>query len=400
MLLRFPMPVKRAILPMRAKSIAFAVFPVFAAVKNETDEESGLKYNMQKRNMPGVTRSAKTIVKQDLLRERHTTRPAEVFPVTYSTLSADALGRQVLSGYALDTPVSCEYMYRGLNDNYLVNGSRTKYVLRVYRHNWRDLSDIEAETELIRFLHSEGIGVSFPLPDGDGRLIREISAPEGIRYAVLFSYAEGSPPLPAITREQSRAAGRELSRMHRITINKSLGNNRCHLDTTSLLYQSFHAIKPFLEDSREDLLRLDEVVSRLAVKFERISLDTLSFGICHGDLYPSNFHISRSGKITFFDFDACCCSWFVMDIAAFCFAATQTYKYADRINRAFIEGYKEIRPLKTAEIELIPYFGAVNRIWVLATQCSNFEIFSRFTRMNIKYNVVENLKRYVEKYCE
>lgn len=346
---------------------------------------------------PGAKRLAKAVVKPEFLRV--TAKPAEVIPVTYSTLSADALTGQVLVRYALDTPLQCEYMYRGLNDNYLVKDSRTKYVLRVYRHNWRDLRDIEAEIELIQFLQSAGVGVSFPVPDKRGNVIREIGAPEGVRYAVLFSYAEGRSPLPRITLEQSRATGRELSRMHLVTINKRLGNNRCHLDTTALLYKSFHAIKPFLEESREDLLKLDEVVLRLAVKFERISLDNISFGICHGDLYPSNFHISASEKITFFDFDACCCSWLVMDVAAFCFAATQTYKYANRVNGAFLEGYREIRPLNTEEVELIPYFGAVNRIWVLATQCSNFEIFSHFTRMNIKYNIIENLKKYVEKHC-
>lgn len=352
---------------------------------------------MQKRDRPRAKGPVEAIVKPEFLRDR--TDPAKVLPVTYSTLSADALTGHVLSGYPLNTPIQCEYMYRGLNDNYLVKDSRTKYILRVYRHNWRDLSDIEAEIELIQFLKSEGVGVSFPLPDNNGTVVREIGAPEGVRYAVLFSYAEGRPPFPGITLKQSRATGRELSKMHRVTINKRLGNNRCHLDTTALLYKSFHSIKPFLEESRENLLKLDGVVSRLAVKFERISLDNISFGICHGDLYPSNFHVSAGGGITFFDFDACCCSWFVMDVAAFCYAAAQTYKHAGKVNESFIEGYREIRSLNAAEVELIPYFGAVNRIWTLATQCSNFEIFSHFTRMNIKYNIIEKLKKYVEKYC-
>jgi Ser/Thr protein kinase RdoA (MazF antagonist) len=323
----------------------------------------------------------------------------EVLPVTYSTVAPEALTRHVLSKYSLDNAIQCEYMYRGLNDNYLVKDSRTKYILRVYRHNWRDLRDIEAETKLIQFLQAEGVGVSFPVPDKTGAIIQEIGAPEGLRYTVLFSYAEGQPPVPQITMEQSRAAGRELSRMHRVTINKRLGNNRCHLDTTALLFKSFHAIKPFLEDCREELLKLDEVVSKLAVKFERISLDNLASGICHGDLYPSNFHISESGKITFFDFDACCCSWLVMDVAAFCYAAAQTYKNAAKVNKAFIEGYQEIRTLNRAELDLIPYFGAINRIWVLATQCTNFEIFSHFTRMNIKRNIIGNLKKYVDRHC-
>ena len=352
---------------------------------------------MRGRNRSGAVRYPQTAGKPKFVVD--TGEPEEVLPVTYSSLSAEALTRQVLSRYALNSPVRCEYVYRGLNDNYLVKDSHTKYVLRVYRHNWRDLQDIEAEIELIQFLRSEGVGVSFPVPDKNGTMIRQIGAPEGIRYAVLFSYAEGRPPLPQITIRESRATGEELSKMHRATVNRRLGNNRCHMDTTALLYESFHTIKPFLEDSTEDLRQLDEVVSRLAVKFERIPLNNISFGICHGDLYPSNLHISSSGKVTFFDFDACCCSWFVMDIAGFCYAATQTYKYAAKVNKAFLEGYRELRSLNAEEVELIPYFGAVNRIWVLATQCANFEIFSHFTRTNIKHNIIGNLKRYVEENC-
>jgi Ser/Thr protein kinase RdoA (MazF antagonist) len=352
---------------------------------------------MRIKKRPGSVRPAKSGGKPAFPRD--TARPTKVLPVTYSTLAPEALTSHVLSKYSLYNPIQCEYKYRGLNDNYLVKDSRTRYVLRVYRHNWRDLRDIQAETELIQFLLAEGVGVSFPIPDKKGVMIQEIGAPEGLRYAVLFSFAEGQPPLPQITMEQSRAAGRELAGMHRATINKRLGNNRCHLDTTALLYESFHAIKPFVEESKEDLLKLDKVVSKLAVKFERISLDNLASGICHGDLYPSNFHISESGKITFFDFDACCCSWLVMDAAAFCYAAAQTYKNADKVNEAFLEGYRELRPLNSEELDLIPYFGAISRIWVLATQCSNFEVFSHFTRMNIKRNIIGNLKKYVDKHC-
>jgi Ser/Thr protein kinase RdoA (MazF antagonist) len=326
-------------------------------------------------------------------------RQTTVFPVAYSTLSAEALQVSILPKYHLGPQMRCEYMYRGMNDNYLVRDPRSKYIFRVYRHKWRDLKDIEAEMDLILYLKSRGIGLSFPIPDGLGTLIQGINAPEGERYAVLFSYAEGSSPFPDITLKQCRAAGRELSKMHSLTINKRLGNNRCRLDTTALLYQSFHSIKPFLEDSRDDLLKLDEVVTRLAVKFEKIPLGELSSGICHGDFYPSNFHVSEKGMVTFFDFDACCCSWLVMDVAAFCFATTQTYRNAKTANKAFLEGYQEIRPLNTSELDLIPYFGAVNRIWVLATQCSNFEIFSHFARMNIKRNIIGDLKKYVEKYC-
>jgi Ser/Thr protein kinase RdoA (MazF antagonist) len=321
------------------------------------------------------------------------------FPVQYSTLSPAALQERILQKYRLKEIFYCEYLYRGLNDNYLVQTNEAKYILRVYRHNWRDLRDIESELELLLFLERNDIPVSTPIADVSGNLIQEIPAPEGLRYAVLFSYAKGHSPFSEISLQQSRLAGRELARMHCLTENMRLKNNRCHLDIVSLLYESFHAIRPYIEDRSSDLKDLEEIIQKLKTRFEDVSLERLSYGICHGDIYPGNYHLSGESEITFFDFDACCCSWFVFDIASFCYTTTQFYESAEEINETFIRGYQEIRKLTGEEISLIPYFGAVRNIWVLGTQCSNFEIFCHFVRNNIKRNIITNLKKYVEQYC-
>ncbi len=323
----------------------------------------------------------------------------DAFPVQYSTLSSIALKEQILSKYRFNFEIHCEYLYRGMNDNYLVRDAGSKYILRVYRHNWRNLQDIEAEMELLQYLKAHGVSVSFPIPDEGDNVIQEIHAPEGVRYAVLFSYAQGTPPLTAMTPSQARKAGRELAKMHSLTAERRLKNNRCHLDVIALLYQSFYSIKPFIEERTDDLEDFERIIHRLRTRFEEISLSELSYGICHGDLYPANYHIAMNDEVTLFDFDACCCSWFVMDIAAFCYVSTQFYKNAEKVNSAFLEGYREMRPLSKLEIDLIPYFGAVNYIWVLGTQCANFEIFCHFVRTNIKRNIIKNLKDYVEKHC-
>jgi Ser/Thr protein kinase RdoA (MazF antagonist) len=324
---------------------------------------------------------------------------AECFPVQYSTLSSEALKEKILSKYAFHNEVRCEYLYRGLNDNYLVHDADSKYILRVYRHAWRNLQDIESEMELLQYLKSNGVSVSFPIPDKENTLIQKISAPEGLRHAVLFSYAKGDTLLNAMTLHQSRNAGRELAKIHSLTINRRLKNNRCHLDVISLLYESFYAIKPFIEERPEDMRDFEEIIQTLRTKFEEISLSDLSFGICHGDLYPANYHVSMDDEVTLFDFDECCCSWFVMDVAAFCYVSTKYYRNADEVKKAFLEGYQEVRTLSKVEIDLIPYFGAINYIWVLGTQCANFEVFCHFVRTNIKRNIIKNLKQYVDKYC-
>lgn len=320
------------------------------------------------------------------------------FPVQYSTLSSEALKQRILSRYVFRHAIRCDYLYRGLNDNYVVIDADSKYILRVYRHNWRNLRDIETEMEILQYLRTNGVSVSFPISDRKGSLIQQIDAPEGLRYAVLFSYAKGEPPVAELTRNQSLHTGRELAKIHNLTVNMRLRNSRCHLDIISLLNESFYAVKPFIEDRRDDLAIFEDVTEKLKTKFESISLDGLPFGICHGDLYPGNYHFTGSDEVTIFDFDACCCNWFISDIAAYCYAV-QSFKNAGEIINAFLEGYQETRKLSALEIELIPYFGAVSHIWVLATQCSNFEIFCHFVRTNIRRNIFRNLKKYVDKYC-
>lgn len=37
-------------------------------------------------------------------------------------------------------------------------------------------------------------------------------------------------------------------------------------------------------------------------------------------------------EVTLFDFDACCCGWFVFDVAAFRYVSTQFYKNTAQVN--------------------------------------------------------------------
>ncbi len=321
------------------------------------------------------------------------------FPVQYSTLSSCALQEKILIKYPLNGLILCEYLFRGLNDNYLVEDSTSKYIFKVYRYNWRNMEEIEAEIELLQYLKANGVSVSIPVPDRDNNLIQKIYAPEGVRYAVLFSYAKGESPLARITSEQSHITGRELAKIHSLTINKRLKNRECYLDIRSLLDKSFLSIEPFIDDRHDDLKNLNEIINNLKLKFESISLNDLDFGICHGDFHPANYHISDSNEITIYDFDSCCCCYFVYDIASFYFSIIRFYKDTEIIMKDFLEGYQEIRGLNKSEISLIPYFGAVSFIWMVATQCSNFEIFSHFVRNNIKRNTVVNLKKFIDDHC-
>lgn len=103
----------------------------------------------------------------------------EPFPVHYSTLLSCALQEKILTRYHFDGFPLCEFLYRGMNDSYLVKDLSSQYLFKVYRHAWRSLVDVESEIELLQYLKANGVSVSFPIADKQGNAIQKICAPEG-----------------------------------------------------------------------------------------------------------------------------------------------------------------------------------------------------------------------------
>ena len=95
-----------------------------------------------------------------------------MYQVTYSILSADALMAEVAQAYAMDAPVSCQLLRRGLHDTYLLTMRDSRSIARIYRAWWRTPSDVAYELELLIHLTTQGVSVAVPIPTRDGYLSR------------------------------------------------------------------------------------------------------------------------------------------------------------------------------------------------------------------------------------
>src|SRR5688572_22393843 len=113
------------------------------------------------------------------------------FPVTHSILSTSALMDAVAVQYAVGHPLTCRLLSRSMNDTYLLTTHEAMYILRAYRRQWRSLSEILYECDLLLFLRQQGIAVSVPVARRDGRMTAALEAPEGSRHIALFTYAPG-----------------------------------------------------------------------------------------------------------------------------------------------------------------------------------------------------------------
>src|SRR5689334_14365612 len=114
-----------------------------------------------------------------------------VFPVSSSILSASHLATLIKDSYGLNTDVHCELIKAGVNHTYLIMSGADKYIFRVYSHGWRTEEEINEEIRLLEYLKGNGISVSHAIKKASGAYIQLLKAPEGDRFGVLFTYAEG-----------------------------------------------------------------------------------------------------------------------------------------------------------------------------------------------------------------
>ena len=274
-----------------------------------------------------------------------------------------SLKAEILVRYDIGDIEECVLLARGINDSYLVVARGRPQVLRLYRADWRELEQIEAEVRLLtRFARAE-LPVSVPMADRDGNFVQSVSAPEGMRYAVLFSYAEGRP----LNRESSRdlaLLGRFAAELHLATASIPIEPSRPSLTVEYLLQRPITRLRPYLLQWPEALDYIAQLANDLATLLEPFANSLTSRRLCHGDLNTRNVHLSQSARLTVFDFDLCA-------------YGSQSYEFASVLRDiggfnsawdAFLKAYSAVEVLSADEERAIPIFLPVRAIWELGLQ--------------------------------
>jgi Ser/Thr protein kinase RdoA (MazF antagonist) len=292
---------------------------------------------------------------------------APPFPVTYSTLSTDALAARIEAGYELGAVAACRLLHRGLNDSYLVEAACGRYVLRVYRMGWRTADEIGYELAVLEHLARKGVAVARRVQQRGGALVDWLPAPEGNRAAVLFSYAPGRE-LDGSDGD-SRCYGRAVASVHAATGDFATGHARFALDLDHLLTAPMAAIRPFLRHRPADLDFVETIAATVARRIAALPAGELDRDFCHGDFHGDNAHIDGD-TVTLFDFDCCGPGWRAYDIAVFRWRWGDD-EAGDRRWTAFLEGYRSVRPIGEADLAAVPPFVAARAIWLRGLHAAN-----------------------------
>ena len=298
------------------------------------------------------------------------------FPVTDSTLSAVHLAPIVQEKYGFSDNTQCKLFRTGINHTYMVSENETKYVLRVYSYNWRTETEINEELRLLLLLKEHDISVSYPIPDKSGNFLQQFYAPEGTRYAVLFSYAEGMK-IRNISEETCFAIGTLMARIHKMTINRKL--QRIDYNVQTLFQLPYQYATSFFSESIPEMKFLQAACEHLVTMFDGADSSTLRSGAVHLDMWYDNINITNDSIITVFDFDFCGNGWLLLDIAYFnlqLFNTEPDLKLFEKKSEAFFKGYEHIFPISDEEKELLPHAGLAIWIFYLGVQAQRFDNWS------------------------
>lgn len=318
------------------------------------------------------------------------------FPVLSSTISANHLGNYIKAKYGFEE-VTCSIFRTGINHTYMVKGDDTKYVFRVYSHQWRTKIEIEEEIRLLNLLDQNRLSVSYPIADSSQTYIQELMAPEGLRYGVLFSFAEGGK-IRNLTENMCRSIGTWMAQMHTVTLNQKL--ERIDYSSFTLTSLPYDYARVYYSECLDEMQFVKKAGDLLTTIFAKADSGHIRNGIVHLDMWYDNMNIQGQSEITVFDFDFCGNGWLILDVAYFCMQLfhTEPDKVAYKAKlTSFFEGYENLHPLTHEEKRLLPYAGMAIWIFYLGVQSQRFENWSNiFLTENYLKHYLGQLKNWMQ----
>src|SRR6185437_14380303 len=276
------------------------------------------------------------------------------FSVVSSILSSPGIAIFVQYKYSLAESTTCKLLKTGINHTYRIDSENESFIFRIYSYNWRTKEEIKEELKLLQLLKKNDISISFPIADTSGNFIQTLQAPEGLRFAVLFSFAKGHKILN-YKKEIHFEVGKLMAKIHSLT--KGLEQKRFNYTPDTLLNQPLENIKKFLSGETSEMQFLIKTKPLLEKELLIANKLDLRKGIVHLDIWFDNLNISDDNKITLFDFDFCGKGWLCLDIAYYILQLHSTEKDEIELKekmQAFYSGYQSVEKISDDERKLIP----------------------------------------------
>lgn len=247
-------------------------------------------------------------------------------------------------------------------------------ILRIGHSIRRTPNLIRGEVDWINYLARGGAGAARGIDSNNGELVELIDDGQGGHFlATLFVKAPGERPRwDPQNPDFLERYGQAIGRMHRLTRDYTPTDATCerpHWDSPEMA--GFYDFLP----EHEAYTR--EALPALYAQLQQLPRDE-TYGLVHQDAHPGNFFETEDGTLTFFDFDDCCYSWFVNDIAIVLFYninnRVDPVAYTDYFLTNFLRGYARENRFDTAWFAHIPDFLKLRELDLYAVIHRDFDV--------------------------
>ena len=261
--------------------------------------------------------------------------------------------------------------------------------------NWRTENEIAEELRLINLLKEKNISISFPISDKNKNFIQSINAPEGKRFGILFSFAEGEKELN-LSPDMHFKIGKMMGEIHKYS--EGLTLKRITYNSQVLVFNSLKNIETILGNNSTEFDFLKQTQLKLSNYFYNIENNNIRQGAVHLDLWADNLNINSNNKITLFDFDFCGNGFLALDIGfhvMMLFLFEPDHERLKEKTKKFYEGYESVLLISKEEKKSIPYFGTALLFYYLGFQCKRFSTIF-VNKIYVKGFINSRIKRWVE----
>ena len=248
------------------------------------------------------------------------------------------------------------------NETYLIEGGDFKAVLRVHRQRYHTERAIECELEW-----SAALPLNTPtaIAGIDGQTVQSVDS----RFMVLFNYINGEHPGQS---EDLTASFTELGRIAAQTHNHS----QSWAPPENFERLTWGLVEVFGENAKwgdwRDAPNVTNDIRRILERVERVVKHRLSafgktaenYGLIHADMRLANILV-HNGNMRLIDFDDCGFGWFLYDFAA-AISFIEDDQQVPALRKAWVKGYRKVRPLSDAEVFEIDSFIMLRRMALLA----------------------------------
>lgn len=225
-----------------------------------------------------------------------------------------------------------------------------RYVIRIHRSGAQNVQAIQSELLWLQALrHETGLVVPEPMPTRGGSLVTSAyssGVPES-RQCVVFRWVDGRFLRSRLGPKEMMRVGMFMAKLHRhaehFIVPEGFFRPRWDYDGLRSGALGTDLEQSWRHLSREDRNVLDAVGERVRDTMRALGEERDVFGLIHADLYENNFLFS-SMDVRAIDFDGCGWGHYLFDIGV-TFSTLLARDDYPTLRKAFLEGYRQVRPL-------------------------------------------------------